>query len=116
MARLPLPRIAGIAAWSAGAIAWATTAVVLANSGDGVEEMQPIADDPAPIASASVTTTLAPVPVMPEGGLVVLRYTPVARPEPERVVRTVVVAAPGSGQTSQPAQATQTTRTTSSGS
>ena len=110
MARLPLPRVAGIAAWTAAAVAWATAAVAIANPADVTTASEPIMDDTTPIVPAVVTTTLAPVPAMPEGGLVVLRYTPVARPEPERVVRTVVVATEG------PPQATQPTRTTSSGS
>ncbi len=116
MARLPLPRVAGIAAWSAAAVAWATTAVAIANVPDVTATAEPIVDEPVSIVPATVTTTLAPVPTMPEGGLVVLRYTPVARPEPERVVRTVVVATEGPAQATQPATTTQTTRTTSSGS
>ena len=116
MARLPLPRVAGIAAWTAASVAWATTAVAIANAPDVTAAAELIVDEPVPVVPAVVTTTLAPVPAMPEGGLVVLRYTPVARPEPERVVRTVVVATGGSTQATQPTPATRQTRTTSSGS
>lgn len=112
MARLSPPRIASIAAWSAAAVAWGTVGVAAASYGsvpgavDAVEFVPvPVVDtasDPVPMAAQSS------LPTMPERGLVVLRYTPVDRPEPERITRTVTV--------SEPARAAAPTRTKSSGS
>lgn len=112
MARLSPPRIASIAAWSAAAIAWGTVGVAVASHGSVVGAVDtgdfvpvPTADtalDPVPMAAQSS------LPTMPERGLVVLRYTPVARPEPDRVVQTITV--------SEPAGAAAPTRTESSGS
>ncbi len=110
MARLSPPRIASIAAWSAAAVAWGTVGVAVASHGsitgvvDNVDSvpLPAVAPDPVPMAAQWS------LPTLPERGLVVLRYTPVAHPEPERIVRTITVT--------QPARASAPTRTSSSGS
>lgn len=93
--RLTASRITGITAWSAAAVAWGTAAVAFvtpaASSTGSVEVMEP----PSPLApvQSSMTLPQASFPTMPEAGLVVVRYTPVDRPEPEVIVERRVVTA-----------------------
>jgi hypothetical protein len=51
----------------------------------------------SPTATSTTTSTVAPIPDLPERGLVVLRYTPVPPPPPQVVTRTVVVAGSSGG-------------------
>lgn len=116
--RLPIPRIAGIVAWTAASVAWGTALVAVANT---ISEPQPVAQgtepDPVVLIDAQESIALAPVPTMPESGLVVLRYTPVAKPEAQVVVRRVVVSSPsGGGSTPAKAPAKAPTKVESSGS
>ena len=90
--RLPLHRLAGIAAWTAASVTWGTAAVALANHEPAPASTEPFSDPPAPPSVVMQDEALPQVPTMPETGLVVLRYTPVERPLAEVVVRTVVVA------------------------
>ncbi len=96
--RLPLPRIAGIAAWTAASVAWGTALVATANT---VPEPEALVEgsDPEPVVATQPDEHLAlvPVPTMPESGLVVLRYTPSEKPEAQVVVRRVVVSSPSTG-------------------
>ena len=112
--RLPVPRIAGIVAWTAASVAWGTALVATANAApeaeDGVEGPAP---DPVVIVEPQERIVLAPVPTMPESGLVVLRYTPSEKPEAQVVVRRVVVSSPGGGS---PSPAKAPTKVKSSGS
>lgn len=114
--RLPISRLTGIAAWTAASVAWGTAAIAIANqapAGD-VKTMDVGQAPPVVVAHEEV---LAPMPTMPESGLVVLRYTPVERPEAKVVVRTVTVSGPSNSSSSQPATpASKPTRTKSSGS
>ncbi len=92
--RLTTSRVTGIAAWSAAAVAWGTAAIAFVtapSTGEFVEVMEP----PSPLAplESSVAQPQAPFPTMPETGLVVVRYTPAERREPEVVVERRVVAA-----------------------
>jgi hypothetical protein len=88
-------RWAKIAAWTGAALAWGTTAIAVTSNASAAapseEPVIPQAIEPATTTSTS-TTAVAPVPEMPERGLVVVRYTPVAPPPPQIVTRTVSVA------------------------
>ncbi len=103
MARLPISRVAGIAAWSAASVAWGTAAVAVANHSTEPAETEPVEAAPVVAPDHPTVAEQAPMPTMPEGGLVVLRYTPSDVPEAEVVVRRVVVSAPSSGGGSAPA-------------
>ncbi len=84
--RFPGFRIARIFGWTAVATAWATVGIKMASTG-------PAVDPPAlPEAPAEVQTavTQAAVPAMPDGGLVVIRYTPAPTPPPVQAVTQVV--------------------------
>lgn len=114
--RMPISRLTGIAAWTAASVAWGTAAIAVANEAPAGDVK---AMDVAQIPTVAVAQeeVLAPMPTMPESGLVVLRYTPVERPEAKVVVRTVTVSGPSSSSPSQPAApASKPTRTKSSGS
>lgn len=95
--RFPKERLRRIAAWTAMALAWGTAVVArtVGAPAAATPEVADVAAPAAPTATAVPTTTLAPVPDMPEDGLVVLRFTPAERPEPE--VRRIVVSQPAAG-------------------
>lgn len=110
--RMTPGRMMSIAAWTAASMTWSTAVVALANSPEADGET-PAADDvalPPPVEQEDVV--LEPMPVMPESGLVVLRYTAVDRPKAQVVVRRVVTAGSGGGTT----RAAAPTKTKSSGS
>ena len=98
--RLFPTRWAKILAWTGASLAWGTTLIAVAANAaatDVAEQAEaPVAIDP-PTTTVAVTTTTAPMPDMPERGLVVVRYTPVPPPPPQVVTRTVVVAGPSGG-------------------
>jgi hypothetical protein len=104
--RLPITRVAGIVAWTAASVTWGTAIVATANV---APEPVITADGPDPepvvIVEPEVQEILAPVPTMPESGLVVLRYTPSEKPEAKVVVQRVVVSSPSPGGGSAPASA-----------
>jgi len=106
--RLPITRIAGIVAWTAASVTWGTAIVATANA---APEPEVLAEGPEPepivIVEPNVEQVLAPVPAMPESGLVVLRYTPGEKPEPKIVVQRVVVASPSTGKTAPAATPTK---------
>ena len=103
--RLPATRIAGILAWTAASVAWGTALVATANAVPQAEELaEGTQPDPVILVDPLDQEVLAPVPAMPESGLVVLRYTPSEKPEAKVVVRRVVVSSP-SGSSSAPAKA-----------
>lgn len=88
--RLSPSRVAGIAAWTAASVTWGTAAVALANATPGVEPEVPVGE-PAPTTTTILVDAPAAAPTLPESGIVVLRYTPVERPEPKVIVQTVTV-------------------------
>ena len=93
--RLPVPRVAGIAAWTAASVAWGTALVATANAVPAVEvTAEGSGPDPIVVVEPEEQLVFAPVPTMPESGLVVLRYTPSEKPEAQVVVRRVVVSSP----------------------
>lgn len=104
--RLPITRVAGIVAWTAASVTWGTAIVAAANV---APEPEITTDGPVPepliIVEPEVQEVLAPVPTMPDSGLVVLRYTPSEKPEARVVVQRVVVSSPSSGGGSSPASA-----------
>lgn len=105
--RLPASRIAGIVAWTAASVTWGTAAIAIAN----VTPEPPLPEasaDPEPVVliEPQAAEVLAPVPTMPESGLIVLRYTPSEKPEAQVVVRRVVVSSPSGGGSSTPAAST----------
>ena len=93
--RLFPTRWAKILAWTGASLAWGTTLItVAANAAATDTAEQPV----TPVAvDAPTTTTTAPMPDMPERGLVVVRYTPVPPPPPQVVTRTVVVVGSSDG-------------------
>ena len=96
--RLPATRIAGILAWTAASVAWGTALVATANALPQAEELAEGTDpDPIILVEPNEQFALAPLPTMPESGLVVLRYTPSEKPEARVVVRRVVVSSPSGG-------------------
>ena len=109
--RFPRARRMRIIAWTAVAIAWATAIVARTlgvGAADATEAASPSIAPPAAVTSPSVGESSVPVPNLPEDGLVVLRYTPGPKPEPE--VRRVVVTQQA------PAVSVPATTKTSSGS
>lgn len=89
--RLFPTRWARIVSWTAAAMAWATTAVVVQQAPTEASSATPAGEQEQTPASV-VTTVSSALPTLPDDGLVILRYTPVAPPEPEEIVRTVVVS------------------------
>lgn len=83
--RFPGSRVARILGWTALATAWATVGIKAVAAETQVDV------PPAPEAPAEVQTirTEATVPAMPDGGLVVIRYTPAPEPAPRVVTRVV---------------------------
>ncbi|MEA3502952.1 MAG: hypothetical protein U9R47_09285 [Actinomycetota bacterium] len=98
--RLFPARWAKILAWTGASLAWGTTLIAVAANATATDVAEqpdsPVAIDPPTTTSVSTTTT-APMPDMPERGLVVVRYTPVPPPPPQVVTRTVVVAGSSGG-------------------
>jgi len=98
--RLFPTRWAKILAWTGASLAWGTTLIAMGTNAaatDVVEQPQPaLAIDP-PTTTIVSTTATAPMPDMPDRGLVVVRYTPVPPPPPQVVTRTVVVAGSSGG-------------------
>jgi hypothetical protein len=96
--RLPASRIAGIIAWTAASVTWGTAVVAIANVAPEPPQPEASADpEPVVLIEPQAAEVLAPVPTMPESGLVVLRYTPSEKPEAQVVVRRVVVSSPSGG-------------------
>jgi hypothetical protein len=96
--RLSIGRIAAITAWTGAAVAWGTAVVSVAAANPDVQTEE---EAPAPIVVPVTETVLAHVPDMPDSGLIVVRYTPVERPEPEVIIqrRVVTVASPSQAPT-----------------
>lgn len=116
MSRFDASRRGRIAVWTGAALAWGT-AVTLA----GQEPVQAESDSPQTATSVTTETTVpAPVPALPDQGLVIIRYQPSVEEAPE--VRTVYVqqAAPAgtrpSASASAPAPAASAPAPKSSGS
>ncbi len=101
--RLPATRIAGIVAWTAASVTWGTALVAAATTVPAPQQTTE-GTDPEPIVliDSKDQEALAPLPTMPESGLVVLRYTPSEKPEPQVVVRRVVVSSPSGGGSATP--------------
>lgn len=93
MSRLPVSRWAKIGVWTGAAVAWGTTLLVARQAATPPADAANAA--PGDDASATAATaSQAPLPTLPSGGLVVLRYTPVPDPEPLVVTRYVQSATP----------------------
>lgn len=95
MSRMPASRIATIGAWTAAAVAWGTTNVVMEAASAEPEQTESPTSTTVEIPNADQ----AALPAQPEGGLVVLRFTPVTAPPPEVIVETRYVSV-GSGTSS----------------
>lgn len=116
--RISIARVAGVVAWTAASVSWGTAAVAVATRpSEAVASEEPLV-----FALPEVTTSTAALPVLPESGLMVLRYTPVEKPKPQVVTEVRVASGSGSGggtasgsTTPAPAKKKATT-TTSSGS
>ena len=88
--RFPWARRGRVAAWTAFSLAWTTALVARTVGAPAVTSPEAATPPPAaPIASVAPAARPATVPEPPEDGLVILRYTPAPRPEPE--VQRVVV-------------------------
>ena len=74
--RLFPTRWAKILAWTGASLAWGTTLIAVAANAAATEAVEqpeaPVAVDP-PTTTTVATTTTAPMPDMPERGLVVVR-------------------------------------------
>jgi hypothetical protein len=118
--RLSIARVAGVVAWTTASVSWGAAAVAVAT-----RPAEAAATEEPLVLSLPETTTTTAIPDMPESGLMVLRYTPVARPQ-RQVITEVRVASGSSGSgsgapsgstsTPAPAPAKKQTTTTSSGS
>lgn len=88
MSRFDTGRRLRIAIWTGAALAWGTTATmaVQRKAEAASEEYGPSA---VPVPQVTEAPLAAPIPTMPDGGLVVLRYQPGPGVQPE--VRTVYV-------------------------
>jgi hypothetical protein len=99
--RLFPTRWAKILAWTGASLAWGTTLIAVAANAAATDTAEqpvtPVAIDAPTTTTVVTTTTTAPMPDMPERGLVVVRYTPVPPPPPQVVTRTVVVAGSSGG-------------------
>ena len=113
MSRMPASRIARIGAWTGAAVAWGTTTVLVR-----VAAAEP-AEPPAPPMPTEDTTTQLGViegtlPNPPDGGLVIIRYTPVTAPPQQVIVKTKYVqvqADPGAATAGAPAAPAATSKT-----
>jgi hypothetical protein len=118
--RLSIARVAGVVAWTTASVSWGAAAVAVAT-----RPAEAAATEEPLVLNLPETTTTTAIPDMPESGLMVLRYTPVARPQ-RQVITEVRVASGSSGSgsgapsgstsTPAPAPAKKQTTTTSSGS
>lgn len=92
--RFTASRIAGITAWSAAAVAWGTAAVAFVTPQVSSSNPAEVMNATAPLAPARDSALIPEftLPTMPETGLVVIRYTPVDRPEPEVIIERGEVA------------------------
>lgn len=93
MTRYPPRRVLTIGAWAGAAVTW-----VMALLGEPIGS-DPGAIEPGPSTSTAVHTIRARgsadgLPYPPPGGLMILRFTPVAPPPVEVIVRTVSAPAP----------------------
>ncbi len=107
--RFPKARRRRITAWTAFAVTWATAIVARSIGGPagvaGAETATIPSPEPEQAVVPATTTPPATLPELPADGLVVVRYTPVERPQPE--VRRVVVATPAPSPPAAPAPTTQ---------
>ncbi len=88
--RFPQQRRRRIAVWTAVAVTWATAIVARALGAPSAQPVDMIAvpEPPGPAPRAPVVPP-SEMPVLPEDGLVILRFTPAPQAEPD--VRRVVV-------------------------
>jgi hypothetical protein len=83
--RFPGSRIARILGWTAVVTAWVTVGIRVTATGEPAEA-PPEPESPAQVRTVATQATL---PAMPDGGLVVIRYTPAPPPPPQVVTRVV---------------------------
>lgn len=96
-----------IIGWTLAGVSWGTTAVAVAAGAGQAESpapsIVPVADTSAVTTVAQTPLSEAPLPEAPATGLVILRFTPVERPEAQVITRTVTASAPaGAPAASQP--------------
>jgi hypothetical protein len=118
--RLFPDRWARILAWTSAALAWGTAAVAVATTSPAAETGPPPTDVPTQRATTTHTGSASAIPLPPEGGLVVIRYTPADRPAAQVITQTLRSATPApaassapSSQAAAPAAAPQPTVTSS---
>lgn len=92
-------RWAKILAWIGAGVAWGSVAVAADLRDPALAGAEPATPETPSTESATADTTLEALPIAPESGLVIIRYTPVAPPAPEVIVKTV--SAPASSGTNQ---------------
>jgi hypothetical protein len=104
---MPASRLARIGAWTGAAVAWGTTTVLVrVAAAEPAETALP--PPPTQDSTAELGITDATLPNPPDGGLVIIRYTPVTAPPQEVIVKTRYVqvqADPGAATVSAPAPA-----------
>lgn len=86
MSRFTARRALAVGAWAGAALTWAM-ALLGEPAGSQVAHTPPVGSPTPAVVAAS--TIMPAVPSPPDGGLVILRFTPVPPPPPEVVVRTV---------------------------
>jgi hypothetical protein len=93
--RLSPSRIAGISAWTAAAVVWGTAAVTSSAAAEATTAQADESAPAPPVEAPVVNEIMAPVPALPNSGLVIIRYTPVPVPEPQVIVQRRLVQASG---------------------
>ena len=102
-------RWARITAWTGAAVAWAVSVMAAAAQSPSLATVpETHVPDVAPTSSEITTATIVTMPTVPDSGLVVIRFTPVAPPAPQVVTRTVVVNG-GGGENTRPPSTPPTT-------
>jgi len=91
MSRFDTGRRLKIAVWTGAALAWGTTAAMAAQRTADAQAGHE-ADPGVQAQAVTEKVAAAPIPTLPEGGLVILRFQP--PPEVPQEVRTVRVQAP----------------------
>ena len=91
--RFPASRVGRITGWTALTTAWVAAGIARFVGGPAAAEPAPVVPEPAPVSFLTeASAEAAPIPTLPDEGLVILRYTPTPPPPPvQRIVERVVV-------------------------
>lgn len=88
MSRVPMSRWARIGVWTGAAVTWGSSMLLVRESAPAPM----VADEPPePPPARAIEPAVSVMPTLPNRGLVVIRYTPIAEPEPEVITRYVTL-------------------------